>query len=114
MSLAGYSFHYISIGNGKGLVTYFKSTVIQYEQEVKETNMQIVNFTSPQLDTINVYRSRSGHSGELLNRLLQMLTKEKIYGQCKKSKRSKSASGDTQKKKNCKKDINAVVPEYMR
>ena len=76
-SLAGYSSHYISIGNGKGLVTYFKSTVVEYEQEVKETSMQIVKFTSPQLDTINVYRSRNGHSVELLNHLLQMLTKNK-------------------------------------
>ena len=32
----------------------------------------------------------------------------------KKSKKSKSVSGDTQKKKICKKNINAVVPEYMR
>ena len=39
--------------------------------------MQIVKFTSPELDTINVYRSRNGHSVELLNHLLKMLTKEK-------------------------------------
>ena len=76
-SLVGYSSHYISIGNGKGLVTYFKSTVVQYEQEVRQTNMQIVKFTSPDLDTISVYRSRNGHSVELLNHLLQMLTEEK-------------------------------------
>ena len=76
-SLAGYRSHYISIGNGKGLATYFKSTVVQYEQEVRQTNMQIVKFTSPDLDTISVYRSRNGHSVELLNHLLQMLTEEK-------------------------------------
>ena len=39
--------------------------------------MQIVKFKSPQLDTINVYRSKNGHSVELLNHLLQMLTEDK-------------------------------------
>ena len=76
-SIDGYSSHYISIGNGRGLVTYFKPGVFEYEQEVKETNMQIVKFTSTELDTINVYRSRNGHSVELLNHMLQMLTKDK-------------------------------------
>ena len=75
--LAGYSSHYISIGNGKGLVTYFRSSVVEYEQEVKDANMQIVKFTSPQLDTINVYRSKNGHSVELLNYLLLMLTEDR-------------------------------------
>jgi len=75
--LAGYNSHYISIGNGKGLVTYFKLGVIQHQQDVKERNMQITKFTSPELDTINVYRSANGHSVELLNHLLQMLTKDK-------------------------------------
>ena len=75
--LAGYSSHYTSVGNGKGLVTYFKSTLVEFEHEVKETNMQIVKFTSPELDTINVYRSKNGHSVELLNHLVQIMTEDR-------------------------------------
>ena len=39
--------------------------------------MQITKFTSPDLDIISVYRSRNGHSVELLNHLLSMLTEGK-------------------------------------
>ena len=76
-SLEGYSSHYISIGNVKGLVIYFKSGVVEYEQEVTETNMQIVKLSSSELDTINVYRSRNGHSVELLNHIRKMLNVDK-------------------------------------
>ena len=72
--LNGYDSHFISIGNGKGIDTYYKPAEVEHEQDVKETNMQITKFTSPDLDIINVYRSRNGHSVELLNHILKMLT----------------------------------------
>ena len=75
--LKGYDSHFISIGNGKGIATYYKPDVVQHQQDVKETNMQITKFTSPDLDIISVYRSRNGHSVELLNHLLSMLTEGK-------------------------------------
>ena len=72
--MKGYDSHFISIGNGKGIATYYKSDMVQHQQDVKETNMQVTKFTSPDLDIINVYRSRNGHSVELLNHILRMLT----------------------------------------
>ena len=76
-SLSGFNSHCISIGNGKGLVTFFKSEVMKHEQDVKEKNMQVTKFTSPELDIISVYRSSNGHSVELLHHLLKMIIKDK-------------------------------------
>ena len=67
----------IRIGNGKGLVTFFKSKLMQHVQDVKEINMQVSKFTSPEVDIISVYRSSNGHSVELLNHLLKMIIKDK-------------------------------------
>ena len=75
--IEGYNSHFITVGNGKGLVTYFKQEVIQHELDIKEKNMQIIKFTSSQLDLVNVYRSNNGHSVELLNYILKMIRHDK-------------------------------------
>ena len=76
-TITGFESHFISIGNGKGIATYYKPDVVRHEQDVKEKNMQITKFTSPELDIVNVYRSSNGHSVELLNHIMKMLTEGK-------------------------------------
>ena len=71
--IPGYSSHFINIGNGKGIATFYKSEVMAHEQDLKENNMQITKFTSSNLDVINIYRSSNGHSVELLNHIITML-----------------------------------------
>ena len=71
-TLPGYSSHFINIGNGKGIATYYKTGVVEHEQDLKENNMQITKFTSSNLDVVNIYRSSNGHSVELLNHILKM------------------------------------------
>ena len=73
----GFNSHFITTGNGKGLVTYYKQKVIQHELDVKENNMQIAKFTSSKIDLVNVYRSNNGHSVELLNHILKMIKEDK-------------------------------------
>ena len=76
-SLRDYESHFISVGNGKGIVTYFKEKLFTHEQDYIERNMQVTKFTSPELDVINVYRSSGGNSLELLMKLTEMITSEK-------------------------------------
>ena len=77
LELAGYQPHFLNIGKGKGIATYYKTGVVKHEQDLKENNMQITKFTCHDLDIINLYRSSNGHSVELLNHLLKMITKGK-------------------------------------
>ena len=55
--LTGYQPHFLNIGKGKGIATYYKKGVVKHEQDLKENNMQITKFTCQDLDIINLYRS---------------------------------------------------------
>ena len=46
--IEGFKSHFVSVGNGKGLVTFFRLDGLEHNQDVKETNMQISKFSSPQ------------------------------------------------------------------
>ena len=76
-NLPGYLSHFINIGNGKGTVTYHKHEVVKHEEDIKENNMQITKFSSSNLDVINLYRSSNGHSVELLNHVIRLISKRK-------------------------------------
>ena len=64
----------MSVGNGKGLVTYFKASMFKNQQDFITPNMQATKFCSENLDVINVYRSSKGNSLDLLNTLVEMVT----------------------------------------
>ena len=70
--LPGYSSHAINISNGKGIVTFYKSGIVEHKNDIKESNMQITKFSSSSIDIINTYRSANGHSVELLNNIIKM------------------------------------------
>ena len=75
--IPGYSANFVNVGNGKGIATYCKLELFKYEQDFKQQNMQVMKFTSPELDSINVYRSNNGNSVELLNIMVGMISKGK-------------------------------------
>ena len=75
--LPGYIKHMINIGKGKGIATYFKDDVFKYEQHVAELYMQIIKFTSREVDVINVYRSNKGNTLDLSDYLESMITNGK-------------------------------------
>ena len=75
--IPGYISHFITVGKGKGLATYFKQQVIQHDQDIKEQNMQLTKFSCLHLDLINVYRSQNGNSVELLNHIVKMTNEDK-------------------------------------
>ena len=53
--LEGYTAHFVSIGDGRGLVTYSKGEFIHQEDRV-EQNCQITKFSSDCVDSIHIYR----------------------------------------------------------
>ena len=77
LTLPRYKSHFINVGNGKGIATFYKDDLFKHQQDYVEKNMQITKFTSEELDVINVYRSSNGHSVELLNHLKDMMTEGK-------------------------------------
>ena len=76
-SIPGYSSHAINVGNGKGILTFYRTAVVEHQRDLKETNLQITKFSSSTFDVVNTYRSANGNSVELLSNLINMTSKEK-------------------------------------
>ena len=76
-SLQGYNSHFMNIGNGKGMATFYKNGSAKHELDITDKNMQITKLTSPSVDLINIYRSANCHSVELLNNILKIIPEKK-------------------------------------
>ena len=53
--LEGYTANFVSVGNGRGLVTYSKGN-FQHQLDVKEDDFQITKFSEATVDSIHIYR----------------------------------------------------------
>ena len=71
LEIPGYQLHLNSYGRGKGIATYYKSDIFSHVLDIKEENMQLSKFTSPDLDVIVIYRSQQGRQSELNQHLKQ-------------------------------------------
>ena len=76
--LPGYSSHAVNVGNGKGILTFYKAAVVEHKEDLKEANLQITKFMSATLDIINTYRSSNGNSVELLKNLISMTSNKTL------------------------------------
>ena len=72
-TLDGYEQKFIKNGNGKGIATYYDNEKVQPSKEVRTEKFQIAKFKHNVLDIINVYRSQSGNSLELLDHLKKQI-----------------------------------------
>ena len=77
LSLDGYNSHFLNIGPGKGLATYFKG-IFKHETDICTESIQITKFSSEYVDSINLYRTQKGVTTELNNLLSQLVTPHKI------------------------------------
>jgi hypothetical protein len=64
--------------SGCGIATYYNHEKVRPVEEVKTDKFQIGKFKHKSLDIINVYRSQSGHSLELLEHLKKQIEAERI------------------------------------
>ena len=71
--IPNYECHLTSAGRGKGIATYYKSHKFHQSQDFNTSSMQITKFSSNSLDVINVYRSSTGNSGEMLAKLIEIM-----------------------------------------
>ena len=53
--LESYTAKFVSVGNGRGLVTYSRGN-FQHKQDVKEDDYQITKFSDANMDSIHLYR----------------------------------------------------------
>ena len=53
--LDGFKVHFVSVGDGRGLVTYTRGDFMHQEDRVDE-NFQITKFSSDTVDSIHIYR----------------------------------------------------------
>ena len=53
--LDGYTTNFVSVGNGRGIVTYSRGN-FQHQQDVKEDNYQMTKFSDVTMDSIHIYR----------------------------------------------------------
>ena len=72
-TLDGYEQKFIKAGNGKGIGTYYNKNKFKPVEEVKNDKFQIAKFKHDVLDIINIYRSQSGNSLELLEYLKKII-----------------------------------------
>ena len=72
LKIPGYELHLNSYGKGKGLATYYKTCTFNHVLDIKEENMQLSQFSSPNLNIIVLYRSQEGRQRELNEYLKQM------------------------------------------
>ena len=61
LMLDGYNCHFVSVGRGKGIATYYKEN-FKFQEEVENPNYQIAKIASTEVDIINVYRSSNAPS----------------------------------------------------
>ena len=77
-TLDGYAEAFINIGNGKGIATYYDDMKVKPIEQVKMDKYQITKLQHEALDIINIYRSQTGHSVELLESLKKQMEPGRI------------------------------------
>jgi hypothetical protein len=76
LQLEGFTANFVSVGNGKGLVTYTTGN-FAHKKDIIEQEYQATMFSSATLDSIHVYRSARGSSLDLVNSILELLEPDK-------------------------------------
>ena len=66
------------MGQGKGINTFYDQEKFNQTAEVKMDKFQITKFKHDRLDIINLYRSQTGNSLELLEHLKKLIKDEQI------------------------------------
>ena len=74
--LPGYHSSFLSVGQGRGIVTYSKD-MFQHKEDVVKERYQATQFSSADLDSIHVYRSSNGSITDLIEDLETLIDEDK-------------------------------------
>jgi exonuclease III len=77
LGLDNYSSHFVNIGPGKGLATYYKEN-FTHVKDIATEKIQITKFSSEYVDSINLYRTQKGITTELNELLSNLITANKV------------------------------------
>ena len=75
--LEGFKHSFIKSGKGKGIGTYYRKG-FELVEEVNMNKFQITKYSHDVLDLINIYRSQSGNSLEVLDQLRRLVNIERV------------------------------------
>ena len=77
LNIAGYELHLNSVGEGKGLATYFKPEKADHVKDITQTKFQVTKLSTPEIDIISVYRSQGANNIHLVHELISAINSEK-------------------------------------
>ena len=77
LKFPGYELHLNSMGEGKGIATFFKSEEAIISTDVKKPKMQMTKLKTLEIDIVSVYRSSGGDTKELVDLLKQIIDMDK-------------------------------------
>ena len=77
LKFQGYELHLNSMGEGKGIATFFRSDKAIISTDVKKPKMQMTKLKTQEIDIISVYRSSGGDPKEMVEELKQLIDMNK-------------------------------------
>ena len=77
MKLSDYELSLNSVGNGKGIATFFKSEKASHEIDVQKPRYQITKLSTDEVDVFNIYRSKGADDLELMNTITSLINQKK-------------------------------------
>ena len=76
--LLGYSKSSIKSGNGKGIITFFKSETFTAKDTINSEQFQIAKHSHENIDVIGIYRSQIGNCSKLIQDLKQLIDERRV------------------------------------
>ena len=71
--LNGYNVRHNSVGKGKGVSVYYKSSKFVHIEDINEEKIQISKFSGEKIDLVVVYRAPNGNDGKLRDHLVHLI-----------------------------------------
>ena len=82
LKISGLELHLNSVGEGKGIGTYYKSDKILPKTDIVKLKSQMTLLSSLELDIVNIYRSRGMDTKEMAEDIKSIINSEKFTIVC--------------------------------
>ena len=74
--------HLNSVGDGKGIGTFYKPDKVFPDGDMKQPRAQISKMSAKEVDVINIYRSQGTNNAELAENLKQLIDEKRLTIVC--------------------------------